>query len=456
MRAKAWKLVLLLLFIVCVHARRAPPHDPVHGNLNEAASKLSYKIEQYEELKTAKHRRNLVIYHLGKPNVEHSGLDVSTNNIKMFVSALMTHLDGSKQEAFYLFNVADGKDNPLREYLPKRHPNVGVIDWHHVNVENDLSMRTLKLLGLDVLNSFGAVFFTSNDVRGPLVHRRAGQWLEEYRKLLDNNNVGMVGPVINCENNPHVSTYMYAWRTSLFNLLWDTENPQEQLGNSDFVRSSGYNISSMLYARKYRSPYFNGKCALGTGSKLQPTLNPVTWCTILPRDVLFMYWGGEAVRSLGYMCSHTQAMMRDALATISEKHPDMGLIVPETLVGGRLYEMYKEYSEELYMDRVRPKAQPGLNTTLPSEEEVAQDEATKRHKSGFSLFGSSEASKRTGIHTVPFVDEVCFAIRTAFMHDSSEEIQSQNMFEDVDIDGFIQCELFVFIIIVVSCLTTEV
>ena len=36
--------------------------------------------------------------------------------------------------------------------------------------------------------------------------------------------------------------------------------------------------------------------------------------------------------------------------------------------------------------------------------------------------------------------EVCFAVRTAFMHDSAEEIKSKTMFEDVDIDGFILCK----------------
>jgi hypothetical protein len=36
--------------------------------------------------------------------------------------------------------------------------------------------------------------------------------------------------------------------------------------------------------------------------------------------------------------------------------------------------------------------------------------------------------------------QVCFAVRTAYMHDSSEEVQSQTMFEDVDIDGFILCK----------------
>lgn len=30
-------------------------------------------------------------------------------------------------------------------------------------------------------------------------------------------------------------------------------------------------------------------------------------------------------------------------------------------------------------------------------------------------------------------------MRTAFMHDSAEEVRSRSMFEDVDIEGFILC-----------------
>lgn len=468
--------VLLIHIGLCMCGRRqvGVPH---HGNLNETSEKITYKIEQYQELGIPLKKRNLIIYHVAHVKEGIYGMDVATNNIKLFVSALLTHNDGSPQDAFYLFNVVDGKENPYRSYLPTQHPNVGIIDWQHVNEEMDLNMRTLRLLGLPLINSFKALFFMSIDVRGPLLHRNNGEWIVEFRKLLDANNVGMVGPMITCEGSPHVSTYMFAWRSRLFNLLWEDESALEHLGNSDFVRSNRFNISSVLYDRKYRTKYFDGRCALGCGSHVQSSLNPFSWCNILPKEVIFTYWGGDIVRSLGYMCKHTLALMRDTLANIADAHPEMGLVVPETHAGGRLYEMYKEYNEELYMDRIRPKAQLGhvesmsthtnistLNTAAAGADtdDLVEPVQIKPKKTGrsFSLFSkpshthSSLIVKKSSVHGVGGVGgahsqnsdnmydntEVCFAVRTAYMHDSSEEVQSKTMFEDVNIDGFILCK----------------
>lgn len=491
-------------FCTCRHKPLGVPH---HGNLNETSEKITRKIEKFQELGVPLKKRNLIIYHVGRIKEGVNGMDVATNNIKLFASALMSHKDGSQQDAFYLFNVEDGKENPYRKFLPTHHPNVGVIDWQHVNEEMDLNMRTLRLLGLPLINSFKSLFFLSIDVRGPLVHRQNGEWLVEFRKLLDANNVGMVGPVITCEGSPHVSTYMFGWRSKLFNLLWEDENALEHLGNSDFVRSNRFNISAVMYDRKYRTPYFDGRCPIGCASQVQPTLNPFSWCNVLPSETIFTYWGGDIVRSLGYLCKHTLALMRDTLANIADAHPEIGLIVPETLAGGRLRELYKEYNEELYMDRIRPGPQYGhvesmevqesatntsitttaagagatagslvANDDLVEEPIVHKPKKAPSHRS-FSLFSSSSAKPASHHHSSLLAPnhkittaaggkagassagalagagasfdntEVCFAVRTAFMHDSSEEVQSKTMFEDVTIDGFIlcKCALFLFL-----------
>jgi hypothetical protein len=352
-------LILLACLLGCI-AR--PYRAPVHGNLNDTSRKVVTKLEHFDELAVPIRRRNLVIYHVGAVNDYESGWDVATNNVLLFTSAMQSHHDGSPQEAFYLFNVVGGKENPLRPHIPTKQSNVGVIDWLHANDDKELHMLTVKLLSSTLINKFGAVFFLNQDVRGPLTNRKSGQWIQEFRKLLDSNNVGIVGPTINCENSPHVSNFMFAVQPKLLDML--LQGNEGQLGNSDFVKSAGYNISSLLYSRKYRVPYFNGKCPLLVESTILSASNPVTWCHILPKEVIFMYWGGEAVRSLGYMCKHTLAMMRDTLAAFKAAYPKLGLAVPETLTGGRLYEMYKEYGEEMYMDHVRPRAAPGLNTAL--------------------------------------------------------------------------------------------
>ena len=320
-----WYLLFVYLLLLSVRnicaGRARHAGTPQHGNLNSTSSKLAAKIAQYNEKGVKVSKRNLVIYNVHSTKVNLNGLDVATNNIKIFISALQSHHDGADQNAFYLFNVFNGKENPLRNYLPTNLPNVGMIDWLHAGDEMELNARVVKLLGLSTINSFHAVFFLSSEVRGPMVYRENGAWITQFRHLLDNNNVGMVGPILTCENAPHVSTFMFAWRSKLFAPLFEMENPQDSLGSSDYVRNRQYNISSVLYDRKYRTPYFNGRCALGCGSKVQPTMNPISWCNVLPQDVIFTYWGGEPVRSLGYFCEHTLAVMRNVLANLADANP---------------------------------------------------------------------------------------------------------------------------------------
>ncbi len=58
-------------------------------------------------------------------------------------------------------------------------------------------------------------------MRGPLVLRDKGSWLVEYRRLLDNNNVGLVGSTISCEATPHVQTHVFAMQSHLFLRVMD-------------------------------------------------------------------------------------------------------------------------------------------------------------------------------------------------------------------------------------------
>lgn len=52
---------------------------------------------------------------------------------------------------------------------------------------------------------------------------------------------------------------------------------------------------------------------------------------------------------------------------------DLRLVVPETHVGGKLYELYKQYNEELYMDRIRPAAVVTGHTDLIDVQIEASD-----------------------------------------------------------------------------------
>jgi hypothetical protein len=189
---------------------------------------------------------------------------------------------------------------------------------------------------------------------------------------------------------------------------------------------------------------------------MQPSTDPITWCNVPPTETIFAPWGSWPIRSLGFLCDSTKAMMRDVLANLADRNPDLELIVPETLVGGNLYYMYKEYDEELYLDRMRPKPQlghvGGAGAAVHSSNSSSNDDK-KHHRRSFGLFSSSKSSSHSSssssssASTVFENTEVCFAVRTAFMHDSAQAIQSRSMFQEVNIEGFIMCKfLFYFVL----------
>jgi hypothetical protein len=64
-----------------------------------------------------------------------------------------------------------------------------------------------------------------------------------------------------------------------------------------------------------------------------------------------MKWGGDPLRTNGNMCDKALTYMSTALETLSIAEPSLDLIVPETLIGGRLYDLYREYTLEQWVDR---------------------------------------------------------------------------------------------------------
>ncbi len=133
-------------------------------------------------------------------------------------------------------------------------------------------------------------------VRGPLTRRNNGDWLAEYRRLLDLNNVGIVGSTISCESTPHVQTHIFAMHTELFikatRLIdsgpraktWLGIVAQYEVGLSTTLLSQGYNISSVLYDQRMKTSYFNGTC-IPVERKGADLLNPTSWCDIKAEEV---------------------------------------------------------------------------------------------------------------------------------------------------------------------------
>jgi hypothetical protein len=123
---------------------------------------------------------------------------------------------------------------------------------------------------------------------------------------------------------------------------------------------AGYNVSSFLYNNRGQ-PYFeHGKCLTYTGPPNRFDKNPVGWCGVTPNEQVFIKWGGEPMRTRGMICNDTVLQMEDTLLALAAAEPGLQLTIPEALMGGMLFPLFKEYIAETWIDR-RPPSPPPQN-----------------------------------------------------------------------------------------------
>eukprot|EP00598_Pedospumella_elongata_P013970 CAMPEP_0185013418 /NCGR_PEP_ID=MMETSP1098-20130426/98793_1 /TAXON_ID=89044 /ORGANISM="Spumella elongata, Strain CCAP 955/1" /LENGTH=643 /DNA_ID=CAMNT_0027542485 /DNA_START=142 /DNA_END=2071 /DNA_ORIENTATION=- len=113
----------------------------------------------------------------------------------------------------------------------------------------------------------------------------------------------------------------------------------------------GYNISSLTYQRRWNETVFTGECRHEKGNYPMYDANPSSWCDIRPEDALFMKWGGAPLSLRGYYCQQTIDSIREATLKIAEADQSVHLSLPETIFGGQLYALSKEYDLERWNDR---------------------------------------------------------------------------------------------------------
>ena len=265
-------------------------------------------------------KRNLIVYHVEDIGATDDAYDLTVNNVKVFVAALLHHVQSevADQQAFYWFNVAGLMANPIKKFLPAHLPNVAVVDWMFISSPFNSFVQTVRQFTPLMLGSVGAVFLSSSGVRGPLLQYQDGAWIGEYRRLLDSNNVGMVGPIISCEGQPHVQNHMFAIRTNFVTLIvaelekyndLDVFVPLQEYflkRLTELVLDANFNVASLLHSKQRNDPYYvHEACAL-TSKPAQNTIDSA--CTVHAKDVLFLRWSGEPWGAKGFLCGKGIAM----------------------------------------------------------------------------------------------------------------------------------------------------
>jgi hypothetical protein len=333
------------------------------ANWHRIVSKIEQRIDYFSARNVDIEHRSLIIYHIGDIGLVYNSLDIAINNLNFFVSAIMNQTASSKQKAFFLFNVVDDH-NPLLSMIPTSKSNVALAKWNTASSDLGTHLKTLQMLGPNITSRFSTVIFSNQGVRGPLVKRQNNEWIGEFKKLLNTNNVGLVGPTMSCEVAPHIQTHMFAIRTTLIPfILSEMEKSLKQnykswldliaaleVGLTGVVMTGGYNVSSFLYSNRGH-PYFNGQCLKYRGPANQFDKNPTGWCGVTPEELIFIKWGGEPMRTPGMVCNTTLLLMEDILDKVATTEPALHMIVPEALLGGSLYPTFKEFAQEAWIDR---------------------------------------------------------------------------------------------------------
>lgn len=241
------------------------------------------------------------------------------------------------------------------------------------------------------------MLFLDQYSRGPFEERANGQWWNRITSVFDDYpQVGMVGSSISCEVSPHVQSHAFAMRSSAAVQVFAEFHPHTAAGkkNKDVVLETGvtatalnlgYNISSLIYQRRWHETVFS-ECHNAGANHESLSKNPVSWCATRPEDALFVKFGGPQLSQRGYYCQETLDLVQQATMKIALQEPALHLALPETLTGGPLHGLSREFDLESYR---------------PMHSEIAQ--------------------------------KVCFLVRSAIMHGRNASTGSRVVRMDVDL-----------------------
>jgi hypothetical protein len=301
--------------------RHSAKITPDSDSFNSGLAKLTRFIESNAQNGVPVERMNLFVYHLEDIERGSNSMVVTYNNVKIFFSSIQSDEIKVDQQAFYWINVASVSDNPLARLFSLDQENVALVHWV---VDGGFAMthlHTMDRLSPVISSNFSAVFFSSSSVRGPFSQRKSGQWITPYRKLLDEERVGIVGATLSCSVSPHIQTHFFVLRSAIVTTIVshyrDFLSTEVMLPVADYlemhvtsiVQHMEYKVASMLHSYRLGQAQFTGSCTNVTFAR-PPKRHRHThahsytdWCMVAPRETNFVRWGGESLQAR-YVCMY--------------------------------------------------------------------------------------------------------------------------------------------------------
>jgi hypothetical protein len=415
------------------------------------ARKLRQETDRYGRAKVPLAKRNLVIYHVNEPAQDNS-VDISYNNLQVFLSAVAQHSRNANHQAFYIFNIAGGSTSNVVKYLPLHKSNVAHVEWPRRCGEKDTPLKTLLQLGPTYFRNFSSVFVTSDKSRGPMSAVKDARWIDEFRTLLDNNHVGIVGSSFSCEPFAHVQPHMYVIRTELLTEALAKYNEQKQSQNVNMMQyfqdglsvmatRLGYRIASILYHKRGHQEFFNNVCMSDPLKGSGGSSNPQLWCSLGPDDVIFVKWGGVPSQ---VMCAQQVENVLARTAELAVQDPSLALHLPETFHRGITYELMRQFNMELWRSRDLPQL---IVNASHSSHSTAK--AGTKHKPHSTLpdagikYASALANPRVFMEQEysPTSRKVCFFAALAPQHEPPDAgAPRRGIYKTIDAEAMIICK----------------
>lgn len=425
--------------------RKFPKIFPSQPGFGIAHKKLMTFTKSLDVKNIPLESRTFIIYNVEVISKQHS-LDAAINNMKIFNAAVEQDATNNSTN-FYWFNIIEKKDNRLSKHVIQiKSPNIAVVDRTVAPNGIFVHLRTLSLFKHTLEKKFGSVLCLSQHIRGPVHYHEHVRWLAEYRKLLFQPKVGIVGPTISCErNHPHVQTHLFLIRTKTISWILNEYNNLKKpaaidalgrfytQGISDVIVANHYKLASYLYAQRIGpstaalSGVFNGHCL--PNEEIEHFANvsdPSKWCHIAPHETLFYVWAGDFIR-LKHLCPQFVTQMHSMIASFHSYSNSIywkQLRVPEVLQQSAYYDLYQAYQREISLPIV----------TVP---------ATSSSTSSGSINGYSNSNSNS--HTNTAAEKVCFFVRASAINDVPTVLfdESKSILDhglDTGIHDFIRCK----------------
>lgn len=430
----------------------------------------------------------LVLYHIEDILLSDTSIEVVRNNIKIFTASIIESMNTTHQSSesiqsnsinvqskqrcvFYLFLVAvSAIDDQFFESLPVHLSNAAAVRWPSASVTAPAPalMYHIEALRLLVADSeyataglpFDAVFCTGSSARGPLLPTDAPFWVDFFRTVLHREaQLALVSPIVQKEKCDDIDDRSIRVQSHAFMLrlqapvtqavlkmaeqysATDTFTPFTEyfeLHIGEALAAANWKIASLLHHARGMDAVISADAALTGRSSLCPYFSDsdtkaatndysghrgsIQGCNVGADEGIFQHWSGASLSDDSHLCSAgITAQQQVAWSESSTQAHDARvgaksrLLSAEALPGGIIKELRREYllenSDFLYNTSYR---QP----------------LHMQHR-------SYDASGGGG--------NVCFLVRTAASQDpTTANVQStpnmpQYRFEDVKLDGLIQC-----------------